>query len=105
MMKIMEKAEPRLVTNGTVKGYNLTIVKRVSGTDEMYEVKIRQNENSSVEIRNSAVLDVKDLADVKLSISVPSKNLKIAEIDRHVKELKDAELAVAEFNKYIQLTK
>ena len=103
-MKIMEKVEARLITNGTVNGYNLIIVKRVYGTKEMYEVRIRQNENSSVEISNSAVLDVENLADVKLSISIPSKNLEITEIEKHVKEIKDAELAIAEFNEYIRLT-
>ena len=89
----------------TVNGYGLSVFKRVLGTVEMYTVKIEQNEDSSVEIKDTAVLGVNNLEDVKFKISVPSKDLKIAEIDKHVKELKDAESAVAEFNKYIQMTK
>lgn len=104
-MKIMEKAISRLITNGTINGYNLSIVENVFETAKVYTVKIRQNEDSSVEIRDNAVLGVSNLEDIKFSISVPSKDLKIAEIDRHIKELKDAEFAVAEFNKYIQMTK
>src|SRR5699024_261047 len=105
MMKIMEKAISRLITNGTINGYNLSIVENVIDKPMVYTVKIRQNEDSSVEIRDNAVLGVSNLEDIKFSISVPSKDLKIAEIDRHIKELKDAEFAVAEFNKYIQMTK
>ena len=89
----------------TVNGYGLSVFKRVLGTVEMYTVNIEQNEDSSVEIKDTAVLGVNNLEDVKFKISVPSKDLKIAEIDKHVKELKDAESAVAEFNKHIQLSK
>ena len=89
----------------TVNGYGLSVFKSELGTVEMYTVNIEQNEDSSVEIKDTAVLGVNNLEDIKFSISVPSKDLKIAEIDRHIKELKDAEFAVAEFNKYIQMTK
>ena len=89
----------------TVNGYGLSVFKKELGTIEMYTVNIEQNEDSSVEIKDTAVLGVNNLEDIKFNISVPSKILKIAEIDRHVKELKDAESAVAEFNKYIQMTK
>ena len=99
-MKIMEK-----IISATVNGYDLSVVKKALGTVEMYTVNIEQNEESSVEIKDTAVLGVNNLEDIKFNISVPSKNLKIAEIDRHVKELKDAEFAVAEFNKHIQLSK
>lgn len=99
-MKIMER-----IISATVNGYDLSVVKKALGTVEMYTVNIEQNEDSSVEIKDTAVLGVNNLEDIKFNISVPSKNLKIAEIDRHVKELKDAEFAVAEFNKYIQMTK
>ena len=88
----------------TVNGYGLSVFKKVFGTVEMYTVNIEQNENSSVEIRDNTVLGVNNLEDIKFSISVPSKNLKIAEIDKHVNELKNAELAIAEFNKHIQLS-
>ena len=93
------------IISATVNGYDLSVVKKALGTVEMYTVNIEQNEDSSVEIKDTAVLGVNNLEDIKFNISVPSKNLKIAEIDRHVKELKDAESAVAEFNKYIQMTK
>ena len=93
------------IISATVNGYDLSVVKKALGTVEMYTVNIEQNEESSVEIKDTAVLGVNNLEDIKFNISVPSKNLKIAEIDRHVKELKDAESAVAEFNKYIQMTK
>ena len=93
------------IISATVNGYDLSVVKKALGTVEMYTVNIEQNEDSSVEIKDTAVLGVNNLEDIKFNISVPSKNLKIAEIDRHVKELKDAEFAVAEFNKYIQMTK
>ena len=93
------------IISATVNGYDLSVVKEALGTVEMYTVNIDQNEDSSVEIKDTAVLGVNNLEDIKFNISVPSKNLKIAEIDRHVKELKDAESAVAEFNKYIQMTK
>ena len=93
------------IISATVNGYDLSVVKKALGTVEMYTVNIDQNEDSSVEIKDTAVLGVNNLEDIKFNISVPSKNLKIAEIDRHVKELKDAEFAVAEFNKYIQMTK
>ena len=99
-MKIMET-----IILTTVNGYGLSVFKRVLGTVEMYTVNIEQNEDSSVEIKDTAVLGVNNLEDVKFSISVSSKDLKIAEIDKHVKELKDAESAVAEFNKHIQLSK
>ena len=99
-MKIMET-----IILTTVNGYGLSVFKRVLGTVEMYTVNIEQNEDSSVEIKDTAVLGVNNLEDVKFKISVPSKDLKIAEIDKHVKELKDAESAVAEFNKHIQLSK
>lgn len=89
----------------TVNGYGLSVFKRVLGTVEMYTVKIEQNEDSSVEIKDTAVLGVNNLEDIKFNISVPNRDLKIVEIDRYVKELKDAELAVAEFNKHIQLSK
>ena len=93
------------IISATVNGYDLSVVKKALGTVEMYTVNIEQNEESSVEIKDTAVLGVNNLEDIKFNISVPSKNLKITEIDRHVKELKDAEFAVAEFNKYIQMTK
>ena len=93
------------IISATVNGYDLSVVKKALGTVEMYTVNIEQNEDSSVEIKDTAVLGVNNLEDIKFSISVPSKDLKIAEIDRHIKELKDAEFAVAEFNKYIQMTK
>ena len=99
-MKIMER-----IISATVNGYDLSVVKEALGTVEMYTVNIDQNEDSSVEIKDTAVLGVNNLEDIKFNISVPSKNLKIAEIDRYVKELKDAEFAVAEFNKHIQLSK
>ena len=93
------------IISATVNGYDLSVVKEALGTVEMYTVNIDQNEDSSVEIKDTAVLGVNNLEDIKFNISVPSKNLKIAEIDRHVKELKDAESAVAEFNKHIQISK
>ena len=93
------------IISATVNGYDLSVVKEALGTVEMYTVNIDQNEDSSVEIKDTAVLGVNNLEDIKFNISVPSKNLKIAEIDRYVKELKDAEFAVAEFNKHIQLSK
>ena len=99
-MKIMER-----IISATVNGYDLSVVKKALGTVEMYTVNIEQNEDSSVEIKDTAVLGVNNLEDIKFEISVPNKDLKITEIDRHIKELKDAEFAVAEFNKYIQLTK
>ena len=99
-MKIMET-----IILTTVNGYGLSVFKRELGTVEMYTVNIEQNEDSSVEIKDTAVLGVNNLEDIKFSISVPNKDLKIAEIDRHVKELKDAESAVAEFNKHIQLSR
>ena len=99
MMKIMET-----IILATVNGYDLSVFKNVVGTVEMYVVNVKQNKDSSVEIRENAVLGVNNLEDIKFSISVPSKNLKIAEIDKHVNELKNAELAIAEFNKHIQLS-
>ena len=93
------------IISATVNGYDLSVVKKALGTVEMYTVNIEQNEDSSVEIKDTAVLGVNNLEDIKFEISVPNKDLKITEIDRHVKELKDAESAVAEFNKYIQMTK
>ena len=89
----------------TVNGYDLSVVKKALGTVEMYTVNIEQNEDSSVEIKDTAVLGVNNLEDIKFNISVPNRDLKIVEIDRYVKELKDAEFAVAEFNKHIQLSK
>ena len=100
MMKIMER-----IISATVNGYDLSVVKKALGTVEMYTVNIEQNEDSSVEIKDTAVLGVNNLEDIKFNISVPNRDLKIVEIDRYVKELKDAELAVAEFNKHIQLSK
>src|SRR5699024_5234436 len=89
----------------TVNGYGLSVFKKELGTIETYVVNIEQNEDSSVEIRDIEVLGVNNLEDIKFEISVPNKKMKIAEIDRYVKELKDAEFAVAEFNKHIQLSK
>ena len=100
MMKIMER-----IISVTVNGYDLSVVKKALGTVEMYTVNIEQNEDSSVEIKDTAVLGVNNLEDIKFNISVPNRDLKIVEIDRYVKELKDAEFAVAEFNKHIQLSK
>lgn len=93
------------IISATVNGYDLSVVKKALGTVEMYTVNIEQNEDSSVEIKDTAVLGVNNLEDIKFNISVPNRDLKIVEIDRYVKELKDAESAVAEFNKYIQMTK
>lgn len=83
----------------------MSILKSEVGTFEMYAVKIKQNEGSFVEINHNAVMGVESLEDIKFSISASDIDLKISEVDRYVEDLKDAENAIAEFNKYIQMTK
>lgn len=104
-MKNMEKTVSRLITNGMINGFNLSIVENVFGTAKVYTVNIKQNEGSFFEIKHNAVLGVNNLEDIKFKISASNIDLKISEVDRYVQDLKDAEFAVAEFNKYIQMTK
>ena len=92
------------IISETVNGYGLSIVKSALGTAEFYIVKIEQNEDSFIEINHNTFLGVNNLEDIKFYVSVPSRDLTIAEIDGYIKELKDAEIAIAEFNTIIQLS-
>ena len=88
----------------TVNGYDLSVVKRALGTTEFYAVNIEQNEDSFIEINHNTFLGANNLEDIKFYVSVPSRDLTIAEIDGYIKELKDAKNAIEEFNKHIQLS-